>query len=139
MGAGREGVGPVGGDGVREVATDRTDTFAPGTHPTTADQAVTDCRSVNVTDLTMQGYSNVGAPWLYGYHSTALYFHVGPPNSRSCMFPPGRIATTANSAHAGGVNVGLVDGSVRFVKDGIDLAAWRGLGSRNQGELLSEF
>ena len=31
----------------------------------------------------------------------------------------------ARSVHPGGVNVSMVDGSIRFVNDGIDLAAWR--------------
>jgi prepilin-type processing-associated H-X9-DG protein len=52
------------------------------------------------------------------------------------MYPPGRIATTANSNHTGGVNMLLCDGSVRFVSDGVSLATWRGLGSRNGGEVF---
>jgi prepilin-type processing-associated H-X9-DG protein len=52
------------------------------------------------------------------------------------MFPPGRIATSASSEHAGGVNVALCDGSVRFVRDTIPLANWRAMGSRNGGEAL---
>jgi prepilin-type N-terminal cleavage/methylation domain-containing protein len=93
------------GDFSNSVATDFSDTFAPGTHPLNSDDAYTMCRAANVNDLTQQGYSNVGAPWVYGYHSTTSYWHSGPPNSRSCMFPPSRIATTANSRHASGVNL----------------------------------
>src|SRR5436853_281809 len=82
------------------------------------------------TNLAFQGRSDVGAPWLQGYHSTTAYFHVAPPGERSCMFPPGRIATTANSAHTGGVNVSMCDGSVRFVPYTISLPAWRAMGSK---------
>ncbi len=92
---------------------------------------------MNIQDLTLQGYSNVGGPWTYGYHSTTSYWHSGPPNTRSCMFPPSRIMTTANSRHPGGVNVAMADGSVRFVKDTVNLAAWRALGTRNGGEIVS--
>ena len=53
------------------------------------------------------------------------------------MFPPSRISTTANSRHPGGVNVGLADGSVRFVKSTINIQAWRALGTRNGGEVIS--
>ncbi|MGL4941946.1 MAG: DUF1559 domain-containing protein, partial [Thermoguttaceae bacterium] len=47
-----------------------------------------------------------------------------PPNSASC-FQKGSPAAdrnvyTANSNHSGGVNVGMGDGSVRFVSDTID-------------------
>jgi prepilin-type processing-associated H-X9-DG protein len=73
---------------------------------------------------------------VYGYHSTTLYFHVGLPNTRSCMFPPGRIATTANSGHTNGVNLCLCDGSVRFVPNSVSLTTWRAVGSRNGGEVL---
>jgi prepilin-type processing-associated H-X9-DG protein len=44
---------------------------------------------------------------------------------------------TANSYHPGGVNVGLCDGSVRFVKNSISLVTWNALGSRNGGEVIS--
>jgi prepilin-type N-terminal cleavage/methylation domain-containing protein/prepilin-type processing-associated H-X9-DG protein len=115
-----------------------TDTFQPGTHPATPDEAVAQCNAIDPTNLAFQGRSDVGAPWVRGYHSTSQYFHVGPPNSRSCMFPPGRIATTASSAHAGGVNVSMCDGSVRFVPNSIPPAAWRAMGSRNGGEVFTD-
>jgi prepilin-type N-terminal cleavage/methylation domain-containing protein/prepilin-type processing-associated H-X9-DG protein len=124
------------GDFSQGVSSDRTDTFRPGTHPTTADQAYADCQSFDITDLSKQGYSNVGAPWLYGYHSTTSYWHSAPPNTRSCMFPGSRIMTTANSNHTNGVNLALCDGSVRFVSNSISLATWRALGTRNGGEVL---
>ncbi len=41
----------------------------------------------------------------------------------------------ARSKHSGGVNVALADGSVRFATNSIDLAAWRGLGTRSGGEV----
>ena len=43
---------------------------------------------------------------------------------------------TARSYHPGGVNVGLADGSVRFITNGISVAAWQGLGSINGGEVI---
>jgi prepilin-type N-terminal cleavage/methylation domain-containing protein/prepilin-type processing-associated H-X9-DG protein len=125
------------GDFSNSVATDFSDTFEPGTHPLTSDDAYQMCLATNVNNLAQQGYSNVGAPWIYGYHSTTSYWHSGPPNSRSCMFPPSRISTTANSRHPGGVNLGLADGSVRFIKSTINLPTWRALGTRNLGEIIS--
>ncbi len=113
-----------------------TDTFRPGTNPTTADEAIRDCAAVNVLDLSMQGNSNVGAPWLSGGHTSSNYFHVAPPMSRSCMFPPGRISTTAKSYHTGGVQVARCDGSVVLITRSIDLSVWRAFGSRSEGEVL---
>ena len=46
-------------------------------------------------------------------------------------------AITARSYHPGGVNVLMGDGSVRFIKDTINGATWRGLGTVNGGEVLS--
>jgi prepilin-type N-terminal cleavage/methylation domain-containing protein/prepilin-type processing-associated H-X9-DG protein len=117
----------------------RNDTFWPQTNPLTPDEAVRDCESIDPTNLVYQRYSAVGAPWLYGYHSTTIYFHVAPPNGRSCMFPPGRIATAARSAHPGGVNVSLCDGSVRFVAETVHLQIWRALGTRAGGEVPGEY
>jgi prepilin-type N-terminal cleavage/methylation domain-containing protein/prepilin-type processing-associated H-X9-DG protein len=124
------------GDFSQAVATERSDTFEPGTHPTTDDQAVADCAAIDVNDLSKQGYSNVGGSWLYGYHSTTSYWHTAPPNTRSCMYPPSRIMTTANSNHTNGVNVSLCDGSVRFVSNSISSTTWRALGTRNGNEVL---
>ncbi len=114
-----------------------SDTFWPKTNPTTPDEAVRDCKAINPLDLQFQRNSNVGAPWLQGSHTTSNYFHVAPPNSRSCMFPPGRISTTAKSYHTGGVQVARCDGSVSFVGQSIDLSVWRSLGTCNEGEVLS--
>ena len=127
------------GDFSQGVATERGDTFQPGTYPATADQAVIDCAAVDVRNLSRQGYSNVGGPWLQGYHSTTSYWHTAPPNTRSCMFPPSRIMTTANSNHSAIVNVCLCDGSVRSVNNSIGIATWRALGTRNGGEVLGDF
>jgi prepilin-type N-terminal cleavage/methylation domain-containing protein/prepilin-type processing-associated H-X9-DG protein len=124
------------GDFNQAIATEQADTFEPGTFPATPDDAVSQCRAINYQTLSYQGYSNVGAPWAYGYHSTSSYWHSGPPNSRSCMFPPSRIMTTASSKHSGGVNLGLADGSVRFVKTSVNITSWRALGTRNCGEIL---
>ena len=127
------------GDGSNGISSPRTDTFRPGTYPNTPDEALQQCNAVDVTDLSKQGYSNVGGPWLQQYHSTNQYNHVLPPNGRSCMYPPGRIATTANSQHPGGLMLVLCDGSVRFVSTTIDLRTWRGLGSINGGEVLGDY
>ncbi|HET6425222.1 MAG TPA: DUF1559 domain-containing protein [Planctomycetaceae bacterium] len=127
------------GDGSQTISSPRTDTFQPGTYPNTADEAQQQCNAVDTTDLTKQGFSDVGAPWLRQYHSTNQYNHVLPPNGRSCMYPPGRIATTANSQHTGGVHVLLCDGAVKFVSENINTPLWRAVGSIGGGETLGEF
>jgi prepilin-type N-terminal cleavage/methylation domain-containing protein/prepilin-type processing-associated H-X9-DG protein len=129
----------VKGDFSDAIATEKSDTFRPGTHPLTLDEAMSDCEAIDITNLAFQGVSDVGAPWIDGYHSTTFYHHVAYPNHRSCMYPSGRIMTTANSFHPGGVNLLLCDGSVRFVTDHVDLTIWRGLGTRNGEEKLDAY
>ena len=46
------------------------------------------------------------------------------------------ITNAARSRHPGGVNVGMADGSVRFVKNSINLFTWRAL-STTQGSEVS--
>ncbi len=46
---------------------------------------------------------------------------------------------TSRSYHAGVVNVGLVDGSVRSVSQNISLLTWRQLGTRSGGEVITDF
>jgi prepilin-type N-terminal cleavage/methylation domain-containing protein/prepilin-type processing-associated H-X9-DG protein len=95
-----------------------------------------------------------GAYWAAGYPLHTVinsYLHAGPPNGPACnnlqgsfsastswiyfVTPGGSAPPTSN--HPGGVNVGLADGSVRFVKDSVGLQAWWALGTRAGGEVLS--
>jgi prepilin-type processing-associated H-X9-DG protein len=120
------------------VATELGDGFIlAGPTPATQDEAYSICQSIDWQYLSFQGYSNNGAPWLAGAHSTTCYQHSVPPFSRQCLFPANSsMVTAASSAHSGGVNLALCDGSVRFVQRSISLATWRALGSRNGGEPL---
>jgi len=127
----------VKGDFSNAISTELSDTYRPGTYPSTPAQAFADCQAVNILDLTKQGNSNAGGPWMTDGHTPCRYYHAFPPNTRSCMFPPQRISTTANSRHPGGVNVGLADGSVRFVKSTVNLVPWQAIGTRNGGEVVS--
>ena len=46
-------------------------------------------------------------------------------------------AVTSRSYHPGVVNVCLMDGSVRSISETIDLAVWRALGTRQDGEVIN--
>jgi hypothetical protein len=43
------------------------------------------------------------------------------------------------SYHTGGAQIALCDGSSRFVSENIDLGVWQALGSRDGGEVISEY
>ncbi|MCG6158311.1 DUF1559 domain-containing protein [Rubinisphaera margarita] len=52
---------------------------------------------------------------------------------------PSYAIITSRSYHQGMVNVALFDGSTRSISENIDLSIWRGLGTRDGGEVLGEF
>jgi prepilin-type N-terminal cleavage/methylation domain-containing protein/prepilin-type processing-associated H-X9-DG protein len=43
----------------------------------------------------------------------------------------------ARSYHSGGVNAAMCDGSVKFIKDSINILTWMGLGTSQGGEVIS--
>ncbi|MFO0937755.1 MAG: DUF1559 domain-containing protein [Gemmataceae bacterium] len=127
----------IKGDYTNTVASLNSDTFQPGTYPATPDEALAQCNAIDPNNLTYQGNSNAGDYWTSTGHTSTRYYHAFPPGNRSCMFPPQRISTTANSGHARLVNVLLFDGSVRGVPYSIDLTTWRAMGTRNGGEVFN--
>jgi prepilin-type processing-associated H-X9-DG protein len=73
------------------------------------------------------------------------YNHVNVPNTVTCagIGFPGNMANMAmlvppSSAHTGGVNCLMGDGSVRFVTSSVSLPAWRAMGTMNGGEVINE-
>jgi prepilin-type N-terminal cleavage/methylation domain-containing protein/prepilin-type processing-associated H-X9-DG protein len=106
------------------------------------------CQSIPGTQAdTGAGWLN-GFSWALGYpwHTVVQgYHHYNTPNKLSCLNPdPGESwggkagMSTATSNHTGGVNVCMCDGSVRFIKDTVAPQTWWAVGSRNQGEVLSQ-
>jgi prepilin-type processing-associated H-X9-DG protein len=81
-----------------------------------------------------------GREWARGSFVMAAYNHFYAPNSRvpDCT-NSGRAAalTATRSMHAGGVNVLFCDGHVQFLKESVNLAAWRALATRGGGEVVS--
>jgi prepilin-type N-terminal cleavage/methylation domain-containing protein/prepilin-type processing-associated H-X9-DG protein len=124
-------------DGSNAIISPLEDVFFPKTAPTTADEALALCKALDITDLTNQAPVFMGAPWLHGQHT---YHHSTPPMGRSCGFIiVNRATMPPSSRHPGGVNLLLGDGSVRFVKQTIDLATWRALGTKNGREIVSDY
>ncbi len=63
-----------------------------------------------------------------------------PPNSRDPdVTHHGECVSGARSKHTGGVNAALADGSVQFFSENIDLATWRQVHDRRDGEVLEGF
>ncbi|MHC5538026.1 DUF1559 family PulG-like putative transporter [Singulisphaera rosea] len=103
------------------------------------------CKNTNQNSTLVSGpgqYAFVAYPLHLAFTS---FNHVTPPNSVPCIDPadesyfivgPGG-AAPPTSNHAGGVNIGMCDGSVKFVKDTIGYQTWWALGTRNLGEVVS--
>ncbi|MCA9038002.1 MAG: DUF1559 domain-containing protein [Planctomycetaceae bacterium] len=77
-----------------------------------------------------------GRDWLSGNGAYTLYNHSQTPNRKSCSFQDSILfgSYVANSLHTGGVNIGLADGSVRFVGNDIDKDIWRASATRSGRE-----
>jgi len=92
--------------------------------------------------------SRAGESWfLSGLHFTN-YNHCNTPNAglMDCVLDDHNETVyarwnhegvmTARSRHPGGVNALFMDGSVKFVRDAVNLAAWRALSTRSGGEVV---
>ncbi len=110
-----------------------------------ADWAIGYCNSLTNVSIESRG----GESWfLPGLHCTA-YNHCNSPNpiAIDCGLDPivndplariqRRGVISASSDHSAGVNLLIMDGSVRFVKNGIAIRTWRALGTRDGGEIIS--
>jgi prepilin-type N-terminal cleavage/methylation domain-containing protein/prepilin-type processing-associated H-X9-DG protein len=89
-----------------------------------------------------------GWRWASGMIGFSLFNTIQTPNDSNggCMFdtgnptgdwPNGGFSFAASSAHPGGVNAAMADGSVRYIKNSIGRNIWWGLGTRNGGEVIS--
>jgi prepilin-type N-terminal cleavage/methylation domain-containing protein/prepilin-type processing-associated H-X9-DG protein len=81
---------------------------------------------------------NRGGSWIWGNATANGFTAAMPPNSQQPdSTAHGMGFLTARSNFAGGVNVAMGDGSVRFVRDSISLATWRALATRAGGEVIA--
>ena len=83
-----------------------------------------------------------GLEWYRGLVVATYYNHTLTPNARfrDCIARTtyqGHMA--ARSYHIGGVHCLLADGSVRFVSDNVDAIVWNGVGTKANGETVSDF
>ncbi len=125
-----------------------TTAVRPGVSPALwdADQAVRYCSSLS---LSLPQESRGGESWLLsGLHFTN-YNHCASPNMQipDCALNTDTVRSLwdrsieqgvfkASSYHPGGVVASLMDGSVRFFTNGIDLKVWRALATRSGREAV---
>jgi prepilin-type N-terminal cleavage/methylation domain-containing protein/prepilin-type processing-associated H-X9-DG protein len=107
------------------------------------------CRP-NLSSTAVQDYK--GAAWADGECGIGGgYSHLLAPNKPNCYFTNKQFATAgeafyghdditminASSFHPGGVNMGFVDGSVKFVKDSVSLGTYGSIATKAGGEVVS--
>lgn len=84
-----------------------------------------------------------GAKWVNGHLADTMYNHWYGPNSKNspdCHNGFHNFAlVSARSRHPGGVQSGLVDGSVRFISETIELVTWQALATRAGGEVIGSY
>jgi prepilin-type processing-associated H-X9-DG protein len=93
---------------------------------------------------TLAGFDYKGRIWGTDFAAQGGgYSHIMTPNRKACLFPGESqpvewrtVCVGASSSHPGGVNVGFLDGSVRFVKDGVAARTWWAIATRAGGEMI---
>ena len=89
-------------------------------------------------------WNQKGAEWLDDDRDQGgCYSHISTPNKKSCFYSNQTGTHSiysfegASSYHPGGVNVGFLDGTVRFVKDTVNWQAWAAISTMAGGEVVS--
>ena len=99
----------------------------------------------------------VGHQYYRAIPSNSHYSHTLPPNWNRLVTSgtqryscgaysgdadgtyPWNMHIAASSAHTGGVNTCLADGSIRFVRDSVDFTTWKAVGTRAGGEVPGDY
>jgi prepilin-type N-terminal cleavage/methylation domain-containing protein/prepilin-type processing-associated H-X9-DG protein len=94
------------------------------------------------TPLSKKYNDQKGADWLYHQMGNGgPYSHIMTPNKMNCIYSDGMHtdhgAIGASSRHPGGVNVVLMDGSIKFIKDSISQTTWWAIATKAGGEIIS--
>ncbi len=105
------------------------------------------CTANYATGTSPKLLNNVGQYWLVGTMGQTMFNTVVPPNSTqykwgACKNSGGGVAEGMNysnvsSNHSGGANFLFGDGSVKFIKNSVNMLTYWQLGTRANGEVVS--
>jgi prepilin-type N-terminal cleavage/methylation domain-containing protein/prepilin-type processing-associated H-X9-DG protein len=107
----------------------------------TPDQYQQSCLQAYQSNPNGTVFEQKGKDWLYGACGWGGCFSaIMPPNQPACWYGTGantdHTMVGASSYHSGGVNMLLMDGSVRFIKNSINKYVWRALATKDGGEVI---
>jgi prepilin-type N-terminal cleavage/methylation domain-containing protein/prepilin-type processing-associated H-X9-DG protein len=104
------------------------------------------CRQEFQNNTKGQIHDYRGWRWSMGLAGFGMFNTIQPPNDSfgGCRFDDRlnvwsdqSYSINASSAHPGGINAMMADGSVRFIKSSINLDTWWALGTRAGSEVIS--
>jgi prepilin-type N-terminal cleavage/methylation domain-containing protein/prepilin-type processing-associated H-X9-DG protein len=138
--------GPVRGNGTGNTGSKLGSNLFDASGKTT--QLMTDWQVCTTKFQTAFLADDRGYRWGLGAMGYSLFNTVVPPNGagqyvwNSCRVDCCDQAQAAHycpatSNHPGGVNILLTDGSVRFIKNSINLPTWWALGTKANGEVIT--
>ena len=113
------------------------------TNPSAVQQGITACNTA-YNAQSGKTSAGIGNYWMHGSQGQTMFNTIVTPNSR--LAPWGACSSKAlgksefckaSSNHPGGANILFGDGSVKFIKDSINLMTWWTLGTRAGGEVIS--
>ena len=90
------------------------------------------------SELSVAPFS-IGSEWMEESIGVTRIICIFPKQPRNCNNGGSYVGAlfAPNSTHAGGVYCGFGDGSVRMVSEDISEIVWQGVGSRDNGEIIS--
>jgi hypothetical protein len=130
---GRETVDDIPGVPLRSRSYDMPRAYR---FPIDVDQFFADCNDLTVGT---QNILSLGGSWMDGSTGVTRMSCVFPNLPRNCMNYGSTVNAlyTPSSVHPGAFTVVLADGAVRRFSESIDTEIWRGLGSRDGGEVFT--
>jgi prepilin-type processing-associated H-X9-DG protein len=94
--------------------------------------------------VNLPAWDQKGDDWMHNNCAQGgCYSHIMTPNTKACFFGNETSSHTyytivgVSSNHNGGVNVGMLDGSVRFIKNSVSQTTWWALATKAGGEVIS--
>jgi len=125
--------------------------YDPSSFPNALNLLKVEIQACNAALISGPRLNDRGYRWGMGCTGWTMFqTFVGPNGGGLAKFNSCRVRTccatgqaehdhynNASSNHPGGVNVTMGDGSVRFIKDTINLPTWWALGTKSNGEVLA--